>query len=161
MSEAENNTAQQQFAIQRIYIKDISFETPNSPSIYTVQWQPEVSLDINTLANKLSDTLYEVVLRITATIKVEDKTAYLCEVNQAGIFTIAGLPEENMGHMLHSYCPSILFPYAREVISDLVGKGSFPAFNLAPINFDALYAQHAAKQGEGEANASEAEAPVH
>lgn len=158
---AENTNPEQngpQFALQRIYTKDISFETPNSPSIFTAEWKPDVNVDLNTANSLIQEGLYEVALTVTVTAKVEDKTAYLAEVQQAGIFTLAGFGEKELSGMLHSYCPNMLFPYAREVISDLVTKGSFPQMLLAPINFDALYAQHmqqqAAKQG-GE------EQPVH
>jgi preprotein translocase subunit SecB len=142
MSEA----AQQQFAIQRIYTKDISFETPNSPAIFTQEWKPEINIDLNTRSTPLNEVVHEVVLKLTVTCKVADRTAFLCEVQQAGIFTIGGFPEDQMGQMLHAYCAGILFPYAREVISDLVTKGSFPQLVLAPINFDAVYAQHLEQQ---------------
>lgn len=149
MSEAENNTAQQpghQFAIQRIYIKDVSFETPNSPELFTQQWKSEVNLELNTNVNRLDNGVYEVVLQVTVTSKAGEKTAFLVEVQQAGIFTASGFSDPELGHMLNSYCPNILFPYAREVISDLVTKGSFPQLLLAPVNFDALYAQHLQQQ---------------
>lgn len=148
MAEAENNDSttseqpQQQFAIQRIYVKDVSFETPNSPTIFTTKWEPNVGVELNTGATALGEGLYEVVLSVTVTTKVGDKTAFLAEVQQAGIFAVSGFEEKEMGPMLHSFCPSILFPYAREAVSNLVVKGSFPAFDLAPVNFDALYAQH-------------------
>jgi preprotein translocase subunit SecB len=142
MSEA----AQQQFAIQRIYTKDISFETPNSPAIFTQEWKPEINIDLNSRSTALNEVVHEVILKLTVTCKVGDRTAFLCEVQQAGIFTIGGFAEDQMGHMLHAYCPNILFPYAREVISDLVTKGSFPQLVLAPINFDAVYAQHLEQQ---------------
>lgn len=161
MSEADTQATpnqQPQFDIQRIYVKDISFETPNSPAIFTVEWKPEINLDINTTASKLGEGVYEVVLRVTATAKVSDKTAFLIEVNQAGIFTVSGFEGDHLTHTLHSYCPNILFPYAREVVSDLVNKGSFPALNLAPINFDALFAQHLARQKKAEAEAPQGDA---
>ena len=151
MSE-NNDTPQQgpQFGIQRIYTKDISFETPNSPVIFTEQWEPEVNIELNSAANKLADDVYEVVLSVTVTAKLGDKTAYLAEVKQAGIFAISGFEEAEMGGMFHSYCPNLLFPYVREVVSDLVNKGSFPQMVLQPINFDALYAQHLQQQGDAE-----------
>lgn len=146
---SENENAQQdgpQFAVQRIYTKDISFETPNSPAVFTEKWEPEVNVEINSNGNKLTDDIYEVVLTLTVTAKLGEKTAYLTEVQQAGIFTLAGFGEQDMGSMIHSFCPNMLFPYAREVISDLVSKGSFPQLVLQPINFDALYAQHLQQQ---------------
>lgn len=155
----KSNPAEQngpQFAIQRIYTKDISFETPNSPTIFTEKWEPQVNVDLNSSGNKLAEGVFEVVLALTVTAKLGEKTAYLAEVQQAGVFGMEGFSEQDLGGMLHSFCPNILFPYAREVVSDLVSKGSFPQLLLAPINFDALYAQHLQQQQEkGEEN------PVH
>jgi len=143
MSE-ENQTQenQRQFALQRIYIKDISYETPSSPAIFTEEWKPEPNLNLNSNVSNLGNNTFEVVLTVTVTTKVGDKTAYLVEVKQAGIFSVTGFSDNEMGHMMGAYCPSILFPYAREVVSDLVSKGSFPQLLLTPVNFDALYAQH-------------------
>ena len=145
-SEATQAGGQQQFAIQKLYIKDVSFESPNSPAMFTKEWQPEVNLDMNTNSQTLSEGVYSVVLSLTATVKNSEQTAFLVEVQQAGIFTINGFADKDMGHMLGSFCPNILFPYAREAISDLVTKGGFPPLLLAPVNFDALYAQHLAQQ---------------
>jgi preprotein translocase subunit SecB len=151
-SEATQQGGNQQFAIQKIYIKDVSFESPNSPAMFTKEWQPEVNLDMNTNTQLLSEGVYEVVLSLTATVKNADQTAFLVEIQQAGIFTITGFAESEMGHMLGSFCPNILFPYAREAVSDLVTKGGYPPLILAPVNFDALYAQHMAQQQQaGEA----------
>jgi len=133
--------AEPQFAIQRLYVKDISFESPNSPDLFLKEWQPEVSIDLNVDHQKLDNSNYEVALTVTVTAKGEDKTAFLAEVKQAAIFTIEHFPEDQMGHMLGALCPGILYPYAREAISDLVNRGSFPQLLLAPINFDALYQQ--------------------
>jgi len=130
-----------QFMIQRIYVKNLSFETINTPACFQQQWEPELSLDINTSNTKLDDGVFEVVLSITATVKNKQATAFLIEVQQAGIFTIQGAPEAQLGHLLGSFCPSILFPYAREAITTEVMRGSFPQLVLAPINFDALYMQ--------------------
>lgn len=151
-SEATQQGGNQQFAIQKIYIKDVSFESPNSPTMFTKEWQPEVNLDMNTNTQLLNEGVYEVVLSLTATVKNTDQTAFLIEVQQAGIFNIKGFAENDMGHMLGSFCPNILFPYAREAVSDLVTKGGYPPLILAPVNFDALYAQHMAQQQQaGEA----------
>ncbi len=154
MSEKDQaNAPKREFGLQRIYIKDISFETPNSPDIFKQEWKPESNLNLNSTVNKLSDDIFEITLTITLTTKIADKTAYLAEVQQAGIFFIRGFEEKDMGPMLGAYCPNVLFPYARELISDLVTKGSFPQMLLAHVNFDALYAQHqqqqAAKATEG------------
>ncbi|MDD4914781.1 MAG: protein-export chaperone SecB [Methylococcales bacterium] len=135
-------TGEKQFAIQKIYTKDISFETPNAPAIFTQKWEPAMEFNLGTQVAPLETSTFEVSLTITVTVKIGDNTAYLVEVNQAGIFSIAGFSEQEMGPMLGSFCPNILFPYAREVVSDLVNKGGFPQLILAPVNFDALYVQH-------------------
>ncbi len=153
-NEATQQGGNQQFAIQKIYIKDVSFESPNSPAMFTKEWQPEVNLDMNTNTQSLSEGVYDVVLSLTATVKNADQTAFLAEVQQAGIFTITGFAEKDMGQMLGSFCPNILFPYAREAVSDLVTKGGFPPLILAPVNFDALYAQHMAQQQADQTEAS-------
>jgi preprotein translocase subunit SecB len=140
---AENpNTVEKQFTIQKIYTKDMSFETPNSPKIFTEKWEPTVEFNLGTHVETLENSLYEVALTVTITVKIGSTSAYLVEVNQAGIFTLAGFSDQEMGPMVGSFCPNILFPYAREAISDLVAKGGFPQLLLAPVNFDALYAQH-------------------
>ncbi|MFA5626340.1 MAG: protein-export chaperone SecB [Thiohalomonadaceae bacterium] len=158
--QAEQSDAQERhFAIQRVYLKDVSFETPNSPAMFTVQWQPSINIELASASDKLGDDVYEVVLTLTVTCKAEEKTAYLVEVQQAGIFTIAGFDEVTHAGMLGSYCPNILFPYAREAISSLVNKGSFPQLLLAPVNFDALYAQHLEQQQAQ--NSTEQESQVH
>lgn len=132
---------QQQFEIQRIYLKDVSFEAPNSPQIFTEQWKPETSVQLSTEMARLDEGAHEMVLDITVTAKMADKTAYLVEVKQAGIFAIKGFAEPQMRQLLGSYCPNVLFPFAREAIAELITKGGFPPMLLAPINFDALYAQ--------------------
>lgn len=132
---------EQQFIIQRIYVKDVSFEAPNSPSMFTQEWNPDTNLDLNTVVNPLPNDNYEVELAITIVVKSADKTAFLVEVKQAGVFFITGYAQEQINHLLAAYCPNILFPYAREVIASLVSKGSFPELHLSPINFDALYAR--------------------
>jgi preprotein translocase subunit SecB len=143
MAEVANNEAQApQFNIQRIYTKDLSFETPNSPAVFQKEWNPEVKLDLDTRSNKLSDDTYEVILSLTVTAKNGEDTAFLCEVQQAGIFSIVGLTEQQLAHSLGAYCPNVLFPYARELVGNLVGRGTFPQLNLAPVNFDALFAQY-------------------
>ncbi len=139
---AEETTQEKQFSIQKIYTKDISFETPNAPKIFTEKWEPSVDFNLGTHVEPLDDDLYEVALTVTVTVKCDDTSAYLVEATQAGIFSLNGFSEQEMGPMLGSFCPNILFPYAREVVSDLVAKGGFPQLLLAPVNFDALYAQH-------------------
>jgi len=137
---------EKQFIIQKIYIKDVSFETPNSPVIFTQQWEPKVEFNLASNAQGLENGLFEVALTVTVTVKLEEKTAYLAELTQAGVFTITGFEEEELRPMIGSYCPNILFPYAREAVSDLVIKGGFPPLLLAPVNFDALYMQHMQQQ---------------
>jgi preprotein translocase subunit SecB len=141
-------SAAPQFAIQRIYTKDISFETPNSPDIFKKEWKPEVQLDLDTKSTKIDNDLYEVVLAVTVTAKIGEETAFLCEVQQAGIFTIGDMPEQNKAHMMGAFCPNTLFPYARETISNLVNRGTFPALNLAPVNFDAIFAAYLQKRAQ-------------
>ncbi|AZZ99478.1 MULTISPECIES: protein-export chaperone SecB [Pseudoalteromonas] len=131
-----------QFNIQRIYTKDVSFETPNSPAIFQKEWTPEVKLDMDTRSAKLDEGVYEVVLALTVTASLGEETAFLCEIQQAGIFSIGELEELQMAHMLGAFCPNILFPYAREAVASLVNRGTFPQLNLAPVNFDALFAQY-------------------
>jgi len=150
----------QKFMIQKVYVKDMSFETPNSPDVFSEKWEPGVNLEINTAGKNLNPDVHEVVLTVTVSAKIGEKTAYLIEVQQAGIFSIKGLSDQELSHALGSYCPNILFPYAREVVSDLVVKGGFPQLLLSPINFDALYSQH--MQRVQEANKNEEQAgPVH
>lgn len=148
MSEKETTEAKQHFNIQKIYTKDISFEAPNSPKIFTEDWDPKNNLDLNTNANPIGDKTYEVVVTLTVTTKQGDNTAFLCEVHQAGIFTIDGFNDNDLHAMLGSFCPNILFPYAREAVSDIVTRGGFPQLLLAPINFDALYEQHMQQQSK-------------
>lgn len=138
----ENIPVEKQFSIQKIYTKDMSFETPNSPAIFTEKWEPSVDFNLGTNVSSLENALYEVALTVTITVKCGDTTAYLVEVNQAGIFTLSGFSDQEMAPMVGSFCPNILFPYAREAVSDLVIKGGFPQLLLAPVNFEALYSQH-------------------
>lgn len=130
-----------QFMIQRVYVKDVSFETKNTPAVFQQEWKPDLSLNIQVENEKLDENIHEVVLTVTATVKNQDETAFLVEIKQAGIFTITGAPEQQLAHLLGSFCPSLLFPYAREAITSEVVRGSFPQLILAPINFDAIYMQ--------------------
>ena len=135
-----------QFSIKKIYIKDISFETPNSPHIFKASWEPEMDVHIHSHSSELDNSEYEVVLVVTATVTVEGKTAFLAEAAVAGIFGITGLTSDELGPTLGSYCPGILFPYAREFVSNLVTRGGFPSFILAPVNFERLYRDHISAQ---------------
>ena len=148
-----------QFALQRIYLKDSSFESPRSPAVFQSQWQPQINFDIKTKSDKIQDGLYEVVLMLTVEAKLEDQAAFIVEVHQAGIFLAKDFEEAQVEQLLATVCPNILFPYAREVIDSLVTKGSFPALMLSPINFDALYQQqkqaNAQQAADGDAESSE------
>ena len=137
-----------QFAIQRIYVKDVSFESPLAPDIFRQEWKPSVNMEMSNNSSSMGDSLYEVVLSITLTVKMDDRTVYLVEVNQAGIFHITGFPDDVTERMMSTMCPNILYPFARECVADLVTRGGFPQLLLAPVNFDALYAQHKQKQQE-------------
>lgn len=151
----ENENTAPQFKIQRIYLKDISFETPNVPEIFTKEWKPEFNLDINSSPKKLSDDVYDVALRITLTAKSDGDVAYICEVTQSGIFTTQGIDGINLEHCLNAFCPNILFPYARETISSIINKGTFLPFNLEPVNFDLLFNEYLKEKGtvaEGSTN---------
>lgn len=131
-----------EFGIQRIYIKDLSFEAPTSPEVFLQKWQPEVDLQLNTDTRQLEENVHEVTLAATVTVSSEGKTAFLVEVKQSGIFYVKDFPANELHAVLGSVCPGILFPYVREVVSDVVTRGSFPQLILAPVNFDALYAKH-------------------
>ncbi len=146
MTEHNNNAAAaqeptSQFSLQRIYVKDLSFEAPKSPEVFREEWNPNIELDLNTRQRALEGDFHEVVLTITVTVKTGEEVAFIAEVQQAGIFLVQGLDDASQGHALGAFCPSILFPYARETLDSLVVRGSFPALMLAPVNFDALYAQ--------------------
>lgn len=158
MTEEQNK---QEFIIQKIYVKDASFEAPSTPDIFSEKWEPQINLELNTAGKGLENDTHEVVLTVTVTAKLGDKTAFLIEAQQAGVFSVRGLSEQELSHALGSYCPNILFPYAREVISDLVTKGGFPQLLLSPVNFDALYAQHMQKMQDEKQDEPQAEEPVH
>ncbi len=140
-TQAPETPAETQFMIQRIYVKDLSFETKNTPAVFQEEWKPDLSLNLQVENKTLEDNVYEVVLTLTATVKNHHEIAFLVEIKQAGIFTISGAAEQQLGHLLGSFCPSLLFPYAREAITSEVVRGSFPQLVLAPINFDAIYMQ--------------------
>lgn len=154
-SNVQGDTNNPHFEIQRIYVKDMSYEAPNTPHTFVEDWKPEVQLNLETKSNRVQDNLHEVILSVTATVTSNKKSAFLIEVHLAGIFQMTGIPADQMRQMLGSFCPSILFPYAREVISDVVVRGGFPQLILAPVNFDALYAQHMEDQKKGDAKKEE------
>ncbi|MFQ5631385.1 MAG: protein-export chaperone SecB, partial [bacterium] len=133
---SEKEAQKTQFSIQKLYVKDISFESPGAPGVFGFKkWEPKIDLNLNNAHKLLSEGVYEALLTITATVKHDDKTAFLVEVQQAGIFAVAGFKEQDRNYILASQCMNILFPYAREVISDLTARGGFPPFILSPVNF--------------------------
>lgn len=144
---------QPQLVLQKIYVKDASFEAPNAPQIFQemgeTEAQPQVQLNLGHKATDLGNDLYEVVLSLTLTCNLGERTAYLAEVHQAGIFGIAGFANDDRDGILGSYCPNLLFPYGRQMVSSMVQEGGFPPFLLQPINFDALYAEQQRQQLEG------------
>ncbi|GAA6167004.1 protein-export chaperone SecB [Sessilibacter corallicola] len=156
---SEGSEQKVQFAIQRIYIKDLSFEAPMGAQAFRKQWKPAINQELNTKTTKIDENLYEVILTLTVTVKIEEETAFLVEVQQGGAFTVAGLEGQQLAHALNTACPQILFPYAREAIDGVVTKGSFPALMLPPVNFDALFAQ-AVAQAQQNAEAKGQEDPA-
>ena len=147
---------QRQFMVQRIYIKDLSFEAPNSPTIFQENWTPEINVGLNSEIRRVADNLLELALKVTVDAKHEGKSVFLVEVVQGGVFMVQGFTEEETDAVMNIGAANVLFPYARETVSDLVSRGSFPQFVLQPVNFEALYAQQRqaraaqAKQAEGE-----------
>jgi len=150
MSEPEQTPAERQFMLRSIFVKDLSFESPNAPAIFREEWKPETSLHLDIKLDKLTEDTHEVVLTVTVTAKLGEKTAYLAEVVQAGIVTVQGFEQQELGALFYVYCPSILFPYARQAVTDLVAKGGFPHLVLQHVNFDSIYAQKLAEQANAE-----------
>ncbi len=144
-------TAQPVFGIEKIYVKDMSLEVPNAPEVFLQREAPQIGVELSNAAKKLEDGLFEVTLTVTVTSKVEDKTIFLVEVAQAGIFQVRNIPDENIEPIIAVTCPNILFPYAREAVSDIVTRAGFQPVLLSPINFEALYAQQKAQQDAGNA----------
>ena len=152
----------QQFAIKKLYVKDVSFESPNSPKSFSYKkWDPKIDLNLTNKQTHIDADMYEAVLIITATVSIEDETAFLIEVHQAGLFQIAGFEDEQKSYLLGSQCMNILFPYAREVVSDMSVRGGFPPLVMAPVNFDALYQQHLQQQHEEQGAATETAEVTH
>jgi preprotein translocase subunit SecB len=142
-----------QFKLHQVYVKDLSFEAPGSPEVFREDWKPSINVQLGNKARRLGDGgEYEVEVSATITATRDEKTLYLAEAVQAGIFTVSGMGEEELDQILGAYCPSTLFPYLRELLGSLVSRGGFPQFHLQPINFDALYLEARAKKAEqGEA----------
>lgn len=150
-----NGAAQTQFSIEKIYLKDVSFESPRAPMVFKANWKPEIHLELNNSSQRIQDDLYEVVLSITLTAKNPDAsqaavTAFVVELKQAGLFVIKPAQKNQLSALVGSYCPTILYPYAREAVSYLVSQGGFPQLLLAPVNFDALFAEAIQKKQQQE-----------
>ena len=152
---AVQDSAHAAFNVQKIYAKDVSFEAPNAPLVFNEQGQPELNMNLNQKVGKLADDVYEVVLGVTLTCTIGEKTIYLAEVAQAGIFGLSGFDDPTLDAMLGIHCPTVLFPYARQAVSDLINQGGFPPFYLQPINFEGIYAEGLRRRAEQVAAASE------
>lgn len=150
MAEEQNQASAQEqeaaFGIEKVYVKDMSLEIPNAPEVFLQRETPQVGIELSNSAKKLEEGLFDVTITVTVTSKIEDKTVFLVEVAQAGIFQARNIPEENLEGLLAVTCPNILFPYAREAVSDLVVRAGFPPVLLNPINFEALYLQQKQQQ---------------
>jgi preprotein translocase subunit SecB len=142
----EANSPQPQFQLQRIYLKDLSYEAPKTPQLFREQWKPDVNLEINNNATVVEGSIWEVVLKITVTVKNEDAIAFIAEVSQAGLFLLQGIEGLQKEAILKGVCPNILFPYVRETVTDVVSRGTFPQFLLQPINFEAAFAENLRQQ---------------
>jgi len=136
----------QEFGIQRIYTKDISLESPATPQLFRDDWQPIVNMELGCQNESLGNDVHHVLLGATVTVKKEEQTVFILEVKKGGIFSLKGFAEEQLEHMLGSYCPSILFPYVRELVSELSIRAGFPPLYLSPVNFDAFFAEHKRQQ---------------
>ena len=143
------------FTVEKIYVKDVSFEVPGSPAIYGESTQPELNLNLNQRVQRLNENAFEVVLGVTLTCKAGEKVAYVAEVQQAGVFGLVGLEPQAVDGLLGTQCPNILFPYVRQLLSDLIQAGGFPPFFLQPINFDGLYAETLRQRAEQQASGGE------
>jgi preprotein translocase subunit SecB len=145
---ATDQGVQPGFGIEKLYVKDASIEVPNAPQIFTERTAPQVNVEIGNSAQRLDEGVFEVSIKVTVTAKIGEKTAFLVEVSQAGIFAIRNVPEDNLEIIVGVTCPNILFPYAREAVSDMVTRAGFAPVLLNPINFEALYMQQKQQQAE-------------
>ncbi|HNP63141.1 MAG TPA: protein-export chaperone SecB [Woeseiaceae bacterium] len=153
---ADEQTAEKRLAISKIYLKDFSFESPQTPDVFRRgDWKPTTDLNLRSSHKEVEAGHHEVLLTITVEAKAEDKTIFLVELQQAGLFEVVGYTGEELGAIVGSFCPNILFPYARETIASLIQKGGFPEFVLQPINFDALYVQSQQQKAAAQAGAAE------
>ena len=156
----QDNPAGPNFAVQRIYLKDLSFETPQGAAAFKKQWKPKVNQDLSTQSSKVDEDLFEVALRVTVTVKDEEETIYLIEVEQAGLFSIKGIEGQKLAQVLNVTCATMLLPYAREAIDSTLVKGSFPPLMIPPINFETLFATAMKQQAEAE-SVAKGEATTH
>lgn len=155
--QTEGSESKQQFELQRMYLVDSSFESPQAPKIFSKEQKFASNVEINTSNRKVGEATYEVILNVTLTVKLDDDSiAYLVEIKYSGLFTAKGFDTAGLGHLLGSYCPTMIYPFAREVVCDLIVKGGFPQVLLAPINFDALYNQHVQQQTQAKAEVDDA-----
>ncbi|MCP5268292.1 MAG: protein-export chaperone SecB [Zoogloeaceae bacterium] len=147
------------FSIEKLYLKDLSVEVPNAPEIFLVQESPQVEIQLQSNAQGLGDGAFEVLLTVTVTARIEEKTVFLVEVGQAGIFRIVNVPEDNLEPLLAVACPNILFPYAREVVSDTISRAGFAPVVLQPVNFEGMYMSRL-QEAEAQAAAAPHEVPI-
>jgi preprotein translocase subunit SecB len=140
------DAAQPSFQIEKVYVKDVSLEIPNAPQVFLEAQQPQLEIQVRSDSTRFGDNLYEVAITVTVTAKAGEKTLFLAEVAQAGIFSLRNVPEADLEPLLAVACPTILYPYARETVSDLVTRGGFPPVLLQPVSFEALYAQRGQQQ---------------
>jgi len=152
----QESAAGPNFAVQRLYLKDLSFETPQGSAAFQKQWKPKVSQDLSTKSSKIDDNTFEVSLRITVTVKDEEETIYLIEAEQAGLFTIKGIEGQQLAQVLNVTCTTMLLPYAREAIDSTLIKGSFPPLMIPPINFESLFSTALKQSAEAAKEKSEA-----
>ncbi|HJV05826.1 MAG TPA: protein-export chaperone SecB [Chromobacteriaceae bacterium] len=145
---SEQQDVQPVFSIEKIYVKDLSLEVPHAPQVFLEEAQPEIDMQIASTGNQIDDGFFEVSLTVTVTAKLPEKTMFLVEVAQAGIFRVQNVPVEDIDPILGVACPNILFPYAREAVSSVINRAGFPPVLLSPINFEALYMQQRAGQAE-------------
>jgi len=145
-SEAVDQGARQ-VSLQKIYVRDASVEVPDGPRVFTQEWRPDVNIDLNTRVEALGDDTHQVLVTVTVTAKQDDKTAYIVEVQQAGVFRVTGFEDDaERRQVIGAYCPNVLFPYVRETVGDLIQRAGFPHILLQPVNFDALYQRHLEEQ---------------
>jgi preprotein translocase subunit SecB len=156
MADEKQDDNEKRISINKIYLKDFSFESPQAPSVFRgSEWKPQTNLNLRSAHNDIEENLHEVVLTLTVDAKEGDTTLFLVEIQQAGIFEIGGYQDEELSAIVGSFCPNILFPYAREAIASVIQKGGFPEFVLQPINFDALYMQSRQQAAQQEAEGTE------